>query len=261
VCLCISKIEFEFELVQDILLAARGLPFQVELYGSGAAAACLGYKATWPSLPGAQRPAHPERNAPLRHFLLLGLVCATFTFAGCKDPTDGDPSPGSNAGSSGAAASVGAGGSGAGGSASGACPLTLTDGTTYSAVSCDANGFESFAAGIYQIQIAARFNTNQPIRSVNFTLNDDDLPEETHVKTFPVGTEKPGVNASYAVTFMDKWGTLDRTAVVGSGSFTVTEYDRANKLISGSYDIVVKQGTESKTITGELTQVPMERAD
>jgi hypothetical protein len=196
----------------------------------------------------------------LRYILLLGLACVTLTSAGCKDPTDDGGSGGASA--SGAGGSGAPGGSGAGGgSASGACPLTLTDDTTYNAVSCDANGFESFAAGVYQIQIAARFNTNQPIRSVNFTINDEDLPEETHVKTFPVGTEKPGVNATYAVTFMDKWGTLAQTAVVGSGSFTITEYDRANKLISGSYDIVVKQGSASKTITGALTQVPMGQAD
>jgi hypothetical protein len=60
---------------------------------------------------------------------------------------------------------------------------------------------------------------------------------------------------------MDKWGTLDQTIVVGSGSFVVTKYDRVNKLISGSYDIVVKQNAASKTITGALTDVPMKQAD
>jgi hypothetical protein len=196
----------------------------------------------------------------LRYFLLLGLACVTVTSAACKDPTDDGGSGGASA--SGAGGSGAPGGSGAGdGSASGACPLTLTDDTTYNAVACNVKGFESFSAGLYQIQISARFNTSQPIRAVNFTLNDLDLPEETHVKTFPVGTEKPSVNATYLVTFQDQWGTLAQTAVVGSGSFTVTEYDRANKLISGSYDIVVKQGSASKTITGALTQVPMEQAE
>jgi hypothetical protein len=123
------------------------------------------------------------------------------------------------------------------------------------------DGRKVLRLGHLSIQIAARFTTTQPIRSVNFTLNDDDSPTETHVKTFPVGTGKPGVNASYAVTFSDKWGTLDQTNVVGSGSFVVTEYDRANKLISGTYEIVVKQGAASKTITGALTRVPMKQAD
>ena len=196
----------------------------------------------------------------MRYFLLLGLACVTVTSAACKDPTDDGGFGGASA--SGAGGSGAPGGSGAGGgSASGACPLTLTDDTTYNAVACTVNGVETFSAGLYQIQISARFNTKQPIRSVSFTLNDLDLPEETHVKTFPVGTEKPNVNATYFVTFQDQWGTLAQTAVVGSGSFTVTEYDRANKLISGSYDIVVKQGSASKTITGALTQVPMDLAE
>ena len=187
----------------------------------------------------------------MRHSLLLALVCASFVSIGCKDPAEeGTPS---DAG--------GGGRPGADGSAAGACPLTLTDGTTYNAVSCDVSGFESFASGVYQIQISARFNTNQPIRSVNFTLNDHDDASETHVKTFPVGTDRPSVNASYAVTFQDKWNTLEQTNVVGSGSFVVTEYDRASKLISGSYDILVKQGAASKTITGVLTHVPMKQAD
>ena len=148
-----------------------------------------------------------------------------------------------------------------GGAATGACPLTLTDGTVYNAVSCDASGTKSFAAGVYQIQVGARFTTTQPIRSVRFVLNDDDLPTESNVKSFPVGTAKPGVNATYTVSIMDMWGTLEATNVVGSGSFVVTEYDRANKVISGTYDIVVKQGAASKTITGTLTRVPMTQAD
>lgn len=170
---------------------------------------------------------------------------------GCDDP----------AGSDTPADAGGLPGDSSPGTPSGACPLSLIDGTTYGAVSCDVNGFKTFAAGVYQIQIAARFNTNQPIRSVNFTLNDSDLPTESHVKTFPVGTANPGVNASYAVTFQDKWGTLDNTVVVGSGAFVVTEYDRANKLISGTFDMVVKQGASSKTITGTLTRVPMAKAE
>ena len=171
---------------------------------------------------------------------------------GCSDP------PGS-----GTPADAGGGppGDGGAGTPTGACPLSLTDGTTYGAVSCDVDGFKTFAAGVYQIQINARFNTNQPIRSVNFTLNDSDLPTESHVKTFPVGTANPGVNASYNVTFQDQWSTLENAVAVGSGSFVVTEYDRTNKLISGTFDMVVKQGAGSKTITGVLTRVPMAKAE
>ncbi len=181
----------------------------------------------------------------MRHSSLLALIGACLVSTGCKEPAEEGTPPGG----------------GGDGSTTGACPLSLTDGMTYNAVSCDVSGSESFAAGVYQIQIAARFNTSQPIRSVNFTLNDHDDASETHIKTFAVGTERPSVNASYAVTFQDKWNTLEQTNVVGSGSFVVTEYDRGGKLISGTYDIVVKQGAASRTITGVLTHVPMKQAD
>ncbi len=157
---------------------------------------------------------------------------------------------------------------GATGSAASGCPLTLTaDGKTYNAVSCVVQGAKTFSAGLYKVSISAAFDTaataiEHRIRSVSFGLNDGDEASATHVRNFPVSVENPGVTATYNVTQFDSWATLNGPMVnIGSGSFTVTEYDRVNKYISGSFDIVVKKGAESKTITGSLTHVPMKVAE
>ena len=175
------------------------------------------------------------------------LLAATLLTIGCGDSsgTTSDPAP-----------------SGPGSPGSGSCPVTLVDGASYNGILCDVQGIKTFAPGVYQIEISATFNSKPPIRSVAFTVNDSDLATESHIKSFPVGTANPGVNATYNVSPINNvWATLENMTAVGSGSFVVTEYDRTNKLISGTFDVVVKQGATSKTITGTLTHVPMKRAD
>ncbi len=183
------------------------------------------------------------------------LVVALFVFAcGCGGGTGAGP--GGDAGSSPTG----------GATTGGTCPLTATvDGTTYTAVSCTAHGEPTFAPGVYKLVISAPFNkinTNSGhIRSLFIVLTDnEDAPAATHLKTFTVSAENPGASAVYNVTQFDSWSTLDGSANVGSGSFTVTEYDKAAKVISGTYNIVVKQGTNSKTISGTLTHVAMSNA-
>jgi hypothetical protein len=162
---------------------------------------------------------------------------------------------------------VGCGGDGAGAgpgpATGGGCDFKLTvDGATYDAISCTAQGYKTFASGVYQILVSAPFSrAPAPVRSVAFVLTDSDLSSETHVKTFTVNADNPGAKATYNVTQTDQWGTLDGQVNVGSGSLTVTEYDRANKLISGTYDMVVKQGAAMKNITGSFTHLPLAKAE
>jgi hypothetical protein len=152
-------------------------------------------------------------------------------------------------------------------SGSGACPLTLTaDGATYTAVTCDVKGMPILVPGPYKILIFATFNkasaeNGGKIRSAMFAINDTDDATAPHTGTFRVGDAVPGASGNYSVTQFDTWSTLAGAMTVGSGSFTITEYDRAAKKISGTYDMVVKQGAMSKTITGALTHLPMSRAD
>ncbi len=155
----------------------------------------------------------------------------------------------------------GSGSSGAGGSSS--CPLTITvdQKDTYDATWCNIQGAKTFASGVYQISVASRFNDVQPIRSIDFLFNDSDLDTETHVKTFPVGVANPGVNSTYRPSPTDEWVTLDNQNVVGSGSFDLGKYDRTSKLFSGTFDIVVKQGAEAKSIKGTFVDVPMQTAE
>jgi len=152
-------------------------------------------------------------------------------------------------------------------SGGGACPLTLTaDGATYTAVTCDVKGMQILAPGPYKILIFATFNkasteNGGKIRSAMFAINDTDDATAPHTGTFTVGDAVPGASANYSVTQFDTWSTLAAAMTVGSGSFTITEYDRAAKKISATYDMVVKQGAMSKTITGALTHLPVARAD
>jgi hypothetical protein len=157
---------------------------------------------------------------------------------------------------------------GAPGPSGAGCPLTLTvDGVTYNAASCVVQGAKTFASGLYKIQVNAPFNTaatavGGAIRSVQFVLNDDDAATSTHVRTFQVSASNPGATATYRASQTDAWVTLsDPMTNIGSGSFTVTVYDRASKRISGNYEILVKQGSASKTISGTLTNVPMLTAE
>jgi hypothetical protein len=181
----------------------------------------------------------------LRRASLLGLLVTTGCSGGGGETPDATPGP-----------------SGAG------CPLTLrVDGVTYNATSCVVQGAKTFASGLYKINISAPFNTAATatagaIRSVSFVLNDDDAATATHVRTFTVSAANPGATATYRATQTDAWVTLsDPMTNIGSGSFTVTEYDRTNKRISGSYEITVKQGSASKTISGTLTRVAMAVAE
>jgi hypothetical protein len=174
---------------------------------------------------------------------LLGLLVAAWCTEDRIDTQDGSPGP-----------------------PTAGCPLTLrVDGVTYNATSCVVQGAKTFAPGLYKVMINAPFNNGATapagaIRSVSFVLNDD--ATATHVRTFPVSAGNPGATATYRATQTDAWITLsDPMTNIGSGSFTVTEYDRTNKRISGSYEIVVKQGAASKTISGTLTSVPMSLAE
>jgi hypothetical protein len=162
---------------------------------------------------------------------------------------------------------VGCGGDGAGGGpdpgTGGGCDLKLTvDGATYNAISCSAQGYKTFASGVYQILLSAPFNrAPTPVRSVAFVLTDSDLASETHVKTFPVNADNPGAKATYNVTPTDSWNTLEGQTNVGSGALVVSEYDRVGKVISGTYDVVVKQGAAMKSIAGSFTRVPLAKAE
>lgn len=183
---------------------------------------------------------------PLRRASLIGLLLTCGCSGGGGDETP-DASPGPSAAG---------------------CPLTLkVDGVAYNATSCVVQGAKTFASGLYKIGISAPFNTAATapagaIRSVSFVLNDDDAATATHVRTFTVSATNPGATATYRASQTDAWVTLsDPMTNIGSGSFTVTEYDRANKRISGTYEIVVKQGSASKTISGTLTGVPMAVAE
>lgn len=146
----------------------------------------------------------------------------------------------------------------------GGCPFTLTvDGETYDALRCQLQGGPTSAAHLYQIDLSAQFNdTPGMIRSVSFTLRDD--TDTAHDHDYVVGADSlhPSVDATYIPTSLDPgFSTLAGSAEVGSGNFTVTRYDAINKIFSGSYSIVVKQGTDEKTITGTITNAPMIRAD
>src|SRR5262249_31995392 len=119
---------------------------------------------------------------------------------------------------------------------SGACPVALTvDGSTYNGVLCTAQGGSTFVGGgLYQIAVSATFNgPPPPIRSIDFVLNDHDNPGvETHIKAFPASDVAPSAAANYHPTGTETWSTLSNAMTVGSGSLTVTEYDRTNKRIS-----------------------------
>jgi hypothetical protein len=60
-----------------------------------------------------------------------------------------------------------------------------------------------------------------------------------------------------------KWlpNALENFVVVGSGAFDLTKYDRSLKLLSGTFDIVVKQGTAEQNLVGTLVDVPMQTAE
>ncbi|HET9992239.1 MAG TPA: hypothetical protein VFQ65_27095 [Kofleriaceae bacterium] len=146
----------------------------------------------------------------------------------------------------------------------GGCPFTLSvDGATYDAVRCQLQGGPTSAAHLYQIDLSAQFNdTPGMIRSVELTLRDD--TDSAHAHDYVVGADSlhPSVDATYYPTSLDAgFSTLAGTAEVGSGTFTVTGYDTASKIFSGSYSITVKKGTDAKTITGTITNAPMTRAD
>lgn len=157
----------------------------------------------------------------------------------------------------------GGGGGGADGSVDG-CPFTLTvDAVTYDAVRCQLQGGPTAAAHLYQIDLAAQFNTTLGmIRSVQFTLRDDtDTP---HVHDYIVGADplQPSVDASYFPTSLDPgFSTLADGDVVGSGRFTVTRYDETQRLFSGVYSIMVLHDADSKQITGTITDAPLLRAE
>ena len=165
----------------------------------------------------------------------------------------------------GAIASAGCGGSGGGSDATPAgCPFTLAvDGHTYDALECQLQGGPTSAAHLYQIDLSARFNdTPGMIRSVMFTLRDD--TDTTHDHDYVVGADSlhPNVDATYYPTSLDPgYSTLAGSAEVGTGTFTVTRYDTTNKIVSGSYSIVVKNGADEKMITGTITNAPMIRAE
>jgi hypothetical protein len=139
--------------------------------------------------------------------------------------------------------------------------MIVDENDTYGATWCNIQGAKTFSSGLYQVSVAARFNDLQPIRSIDFDIYDSDLATETHIKTYPVGSTNPGVNSTYHPTPTEEWGTLENQIVVGSGSFDLTRYDRVAKLFSGTFDIIVKQGTAEKHLTGTLTDVPMQTAE
>lgn len=132
---------------------------------------------------------------------------------------------------------------------------------SYDAIDCNIQGADSFSAGVYQIRVSAYFSRAPSVRSVEFVFDDDDADTETHVKLFPVGLDNPSVKASYNASQTDSYGTLENLALVGSGSFDLTKYDRSALLFSGTFDIIVKQGSAQKNITGTLTDVPMQAAE
>ena len=156
------------------------------------------------------------------------------------------------------------GGAGVGVDGSVGCPFTLSvDGETYNAVKCQLQGGPTSAAHLYQIDLSAQFNdTPGKIRSVQLTLRDDTETPHDHGYTVTMDTMAPSVDATYYPTSLDPgWSTLANAVEVGSGSFKITSYDTAMKLISGTYSFQVKQGANVKTITGTLDNAPMFRAE
>jgi hypothetical protein len=159
---------------------------------------------------------------------------------------------------------LGTGCGGGGGSSSGSCPLALiVDGSTYNAISCDVQGMSTFVGGgLYKISISAPFSMAPgPVRSILIVLNDHNDAADTHVREFTASDAIPGAAANYHPTASEEWSTLSSAMTVGSGSMTVTEYDRMHLRISGTFDFtVLRQGT-TKHIQGSLRSVPMSHAD
>jgi hypothetical protein len=147
----------------------------------------------------------------------------------------------------------------------GGCPFSLTvDGTTYNAITCQGNGVNTVASGLYQFDLAAQFSNAAPnIRSIALTIRDSDTTATaTHLLTYDASQSNPGCDATYHETSLDPgWSTLAAGAKVGSGTLTLTKYDRAAKLVSGTFTITALKGTDSKTLTGSFTDMPMMRAD
>ena len=142
--------------------------------------------------------------------------------------------------------------------------ILRVDGLTYAAVNCQAQGFKTVAAGLYQIDFAAQFNRDLGrIRSIEFTVRDsDDAPTASHLRAYDASQSNPGVDATYHATSLDAgWSTLAATVKVGSGTLTLTKYDRAARLMSGTFSIVAKQGTDAKTLDGSFTDLPLTKAD
>lgn len=154
---------------------------------------------------------------------------------------------------------------GGGDTGGGGCPLTLrVDGVTYTAITCQAQGFKTVAAGLYQIDFAAQFNRDPPrIRSIAFTVRDsDDAPTASHVRDYDASQSNPGADATYHETSLDPgWSTLASAVKVGSGTLTLTRYDRAARRMSGTFSIVALKGTDAKTLEGSFTDLPLTTAD
>jgi hypothetical protein len=204
---------------------------------------------------------------PFDDFCTVVPLCALLAIVpGCGDD---DPVPGDDAGAGGSSSGgeSSTGGSATGGRSStggrpgstGSCDANITvDGDTFQAVKCTASA-SGLVNSTYQIVVSLAFNTiaSGPVRSVLFSLTDESSGD--HVKTYPVGLDVPSSNATYdsPTAVGDFWSTTDGpNNIVGSGNVDLTVFD-ATAGVSGTYDVVVKKGSEEKTVTGSFSGVPV----